>query len=68
MDNRSFLDKLKFSVSDSSLHYYLYNWMCPSMSPDKVMIAANVPPPVSTQSCLKPKVLSDVCVFCPKKL
>ncbi|XP_035469596.2 glycylpeptide N-tetradecanoyltransferase 2 isoform X1 [Scophthalmus maximus] len=36
MDNRSFLDKLKFSVSDSSLHYYLYNWMCPSMSPDKV--------------------------------
>uniref|UniRef100_UPI0037E88903 glycylpeptide N-tetradecanoyltransferase 1-like n=1 Tax=Semicossyphus pulcher TaxID=241346 RepID=UPI0037E88903 len=36
MDNKSFLEKLKFSVHDSSLHYYLYNWMCPNMSPDKV--------------------------------
>ncbi|XP_019127492.2 glycylpeptide N-tetradecanoyltransferase 1 [Larimichthys crocea] len=36
MDNKSFLEKLKFSVSDTSLHYYLYNWMCPNVSPDKV--------------------------------
>ncbi|XP_042252308.1 glycylpeptide N-tetradecanoyltransferase 1-like [Thunnus maccoyii] len=36
MDNKSFLEKLKFSISDNSLHYYLYNWMCPNMSPDKV--------------------------------
>ncbi|KAM8729515.1 glycylpeptide N-tetradecanoyltransferase 1-like isoform 1-T1 [Acanthopagrus schlegelii] len=36
MDNKSFLEKLKFSISNSSLHYYLYNWMCPNMSPDKV--------------------------------
>uniref|UniRef100_A0A8C9XIF0 Glycylpeptide N-tetradecanoyltransferase n=2 Tax=Sander lucioperca TaxID=283035 RepID=A0A8C9XIF0_SANLU len=36
MDNRSFLEKLKFSINDKSLHYYLYNWMCPKMSPDKV--------------------------------
>ncbi|KAI3365267.1 hypothetical protein L3Q82_010360 [Scortum barcoo] len=36
MDNKSFLEKLKFSVNDGSLHYYLYNWMCPNVSPDKV--------------------------------
>ncbi|XP_074476443.1 glycylpeptide N-tetradecanoyltransferase 1-like isoform X2 [Sebastes fasciatus] len=36
MDNKSFLEKLKFSVDDKRLHYYLYNWMCPTMSPDKV--------------------------------
>ncbi|XP_035000886.1 glycylpeptide N-tetradecanoyltransferase 1 isoform X2 [Hippoglossus stenolepis] len=36
MENKDFLERLKFSVSDSSLHYYLYNWMCPNISPDKV--------------------------------
>ncbi|KAK2884765.1 glycylpeptide N-tetradecanoyltransferase 1-like [Channa argus] len=36
MDNMSFLEKLKFSISNKSLHYYLYNWMCPNMSSDKV--------------------------------
>ncbi|XP_026171293.1 glycylpeptide N-tetradecanoyltransferase 2-like [Mastacembelus armatus] len=36
MENKGFLEKLKFSISDRSLHYYLYNWMCPNMSPDKV--------------------------------
>ncbi|XP_029312312.1 glycylpeptide N-tetradecanoyltransferase 2-like [Cottoperca gobio] len=36
MDNKSFLEKLKFIVNDKSLHYYMYNWMCPNMSPDKV--------------------------------
>ncbi|XP_033466892.2 glycylpeptide N-tetradecanoyltransferase 2-like [Epinephelus lanceolatus] len=36
MDNMSFLETLKFSINDRSLHYYLYNWMCPNMSPDKV--------------------------------
>ncbi|XP_023254346.1 glycylpeptide N-tetradecanoyltransferase 2-like [Seriola lalandi dorsalis] len=36
MDNKDFLEKLKFSNSDKSLHYYLYNWACPNMSPDKV--------------------------------
>uniref|UniRef100_A0A3Q2DH98 Glycylpeptide N-tetradecanoyltransferase n=1 Tax=Cyprinodon variegatus TaxID=28743 RepID=A0A3Q2DH98_CYPVA len=37
MDNLSFLEKLKFTLSDKSLHYYLYNWMCPPMSPNKVL-------------------------------
>ncbi|XP_070783564.1 glycylpeptide N-tetradecanoyltransferase 1-like [Enoplosus armatus] len=36
MDNKSFLEKLRFSIGDTSLHYYLYNWMCPNVSPDKV--------------------------------
>ncbi|XP_039991510.1 glycylpeptide N-tetradecanoyltransferase 1-like isoform X2 [Xiphias gladius] len=36
MDNKDFLEKLKFSIGDECLHYYLYNWMCPNMSPDKV--------------------------------
>ncbi|XP_012737000.2 glycylpeptide N-tetradecanoyltransferase 1 [Fundulus heteroclitus] len=36
MDNVSFLEKLKFTISNKSVHYYLYNWTCPLMSPDKV--------------------------------
>ncbi|XP_068615557.1 glycylpeptide N-tetradecanoyltransferase 1-like [Brachionichthys hirsutus] len=36
MDNNHFLERLKFSASDTGLHYYLYNWMCPNMSQDKV--------------------------------
>ncbi|XP_037546965.1 glycylpeptide N-tetradecanoyltransferase 1-like [Nematolebias whitei] len=36
MNNMSFLEKLKFTISDKRVHYYLYNWMCPLMSPDKV--------------------------------
>lgn len=43
MDNKSFLEKLKFTVSDKCLHYYLYNWACPSMSSDKVTIPAASP-------------------------
>ncbi|TNN38542.1 Glycylpeptide N-tetradecanoyltransferase 2 [Liparis tanakae] len=35
MDNKSFLENLKFSITDKSLHFYLYNWRCPKMSPDK---------------------------------
>ncbi|CAN9509239.1 unnamed protein product [Ophioblennius macclurei] len=36
MDNTSFLEKMKFNVSPTTVHYYLYNWMCPNMGPDKV--------------------------------
>ncbi|XP_071398652.1 glycylpeptide N-tetradecanoyltransferase 1-like isoform X2 [Centroberyx affinis] len=36
MENKCFLEKLKFSISDKNLHYYLYNWMCPNISPDKL--------------------------------
>ncbi|XP_029568523.1 glycylpeptide N-tetradecanoyltransferase 1b isoform X2 [Salmo trutta] len=31
MENTSFLEKLKFGIGDKSLHYYLYNWRCPTI-------------------------------------
>ncbi|XP_076460540.1 glycylpeptide N-tetradecanoyltransferase 2-like [Babylonia areolata] len=36
MDNKEFLEKLKFGVGDGFLQYYLYNWKCPSMETNKV--------------------------------
>lgn len=36
MGNKMFLEKLKFGIGDGNLQYYLYNWKCPSMDPDKV--------------------------------
>lgn len=37
MDNKEFLEKLKFGVGDGFLQYYLYNWRCPSMDTHKVL-------------------------------
>lgn len=34
-----FLEKLKFGIGDGNLQYYLYNWKCPSMEPDKVRMS-----------------------------
>jgi glycylpeptide N-tetradecanoyltransferase len=36
MDNREFLETLKFGIGDGNLQYYLYNWKCPSMSPHRM--------------------------------
>lgn len=36
MDNNEFLEPLKFGVGDGNLQYYLYNWRCPSMTPNKI--------------------------------
>ena len=36
MDNKHFLEKLKFGVGDGFLQYYLYNWKCPSMEANQV--------------------------------
>ncbi|KRY51777.1 Glycylpeptide N-tetradecanoyltransferase 2, partial [Trichinella britovi] len=36
MDNKVFLEKLKFGKGDGHLHYYLYNWRCPVIPPDKI--------------------------------
>lgn len=36
MENKQFLEQLKFGVGDGNLQYYLYNWRCPTMTPDKV--------------------------------
>lgn len=37
MENKTFLEKLKFGVGDGNLQYYLYNWKCPSMGSEKVV-------------------------------
>ncbi|RXM29223.1 Glycylpeptide N-tetradecanoyltransferase 2 [Acipenser ruthenus] len=36
MENKTFLEKLKFGIGDGNLQYYLYNWKCPAMDPEKV--------------------------------
>ncbi|ODN06142.1 Glycylpeptide N-tetradecanoyltransferase 1 [Orchesella cincta] len=36
MDNKEFLENLKFGVGDGNLQYYLYNWRCPSVNPDEI--------------------------------
>ena len=36
MENRSFLDELKFGIGDGNLQYYLYNWKCPDMKPEQI--------------------------------
>lgn len=36
MENKEFIEKLKFGVGDGTLHYYLYNWKCPFMAPEQV--------------------------------
>ena len=38
MDNKEFLEKLKFGIGDGNLQYYLYNWRCPTMEPNQVNI------------------------------
>lgn len=35
MENSEFLKDLKFGIGDGNLHYYLYNWACPQISPEK---------------------------------
>ncbi|KAK5638730.1 hypothetical protein RI129_013025 [Pyrocoelia pectoralis] len=36
MDNKEFLETLKFGIGDGNLQYYLYNWKCPSMPATKI--------------------------------
>ncbi|XP_044729600.1 glycylpeptide N-tetradecanoyltransferase [Chrysoperla carnea] len=36
MDNREFLEPLKFGIGDGNLQYYLYNWRCPPMNTQKI--------------------------------
>lgn len=36
MENKEFLEPLKFGIGDGNLQYYLYNWRCPSIVPEKV--------------------------------
>jgi glycylpeptide N-tetradecanoyltransferase len=34
MENKKFLQDLKFGIGDGNLQYYLYNWRSPSMIPE----------------------------------
>lgn len=36
MENKTFLEPLKFGIGDGNLQYYLYNWRCPNMNPEDV--------------------------------
>lgn len=36
MDNKSVLEELKFGIGDGNLQYYLYNWKCPDMTPERI--------------------------------
>ncbi|XP_050545821.1 glycylpeptide N-tetradecanoyltransferase 1 [Daktulosphaira vitifoliae] len=36
MDNKEFLEQLKFGVGDGNLQYYLYNWKCPELNSNKI--------------------------------
>uniref|UniRef100_A0A096LWW5 Glycylpeptide N-tetradecanoyltransferase n=1 Tax=Poecilia formosa TaxID=48698 RepID=A0A096LWW5_POEFO len=62
MDNMSFLEKLKFTISDKSVHYYLYNWKCPLMSPDKVLTTV-VSPLAKRHFCLSVCESAILCRF-----
>eukprot|EP00656_Telonema_subtile_P054245 TRINITY_DN805_c0_g1_i1.p1 TRINITY_DN805_c0_g1~~TRINITY_DN805_c0_g1_i1.p1 ORF type:complete len:437 (-),score=123.46 TRINITY_DN805_c0_g1_i1:184-1494(-) len=35
MDNREFIDKLKFGMGDGNLQYYLFNWRTNDITPDQ---------------------------------
>ena len=36
MENKIFLEELKFGMGDGNLHYYFYNWKSPDIPPEKV--------------------------------
>ncbi|MFT7814729.1 glycylpeptide N-tetradecanoyltransferase 1-like isoform X2 [Arapaima gigas] len=36
MENKTFLENLKFVSGEGNVHHYLYNWKCPSVRPEKV--------------------------------
>lgn len=38
MQNTEFLKDLKFGIGDGHLHYYLYNWRIPELTPSNVGI------------------------------
>ncbi|XP_036163174.1 glycylpeptide N-tetradecanoyltransferase 2 isoform X5 [Myotis myotis] len=37
MENKTFLEKLKFGIGDGNLQYYLYNWRCPGTDSEKTL-------------------------------
>lgn len=41
MENTQFLENLKFGIGDGNLQYYIYNWKCPPMLANKVILEFN---------------------------
>lgn len=35
MENKQFLEQLKFGIGDGNLQYYLFNWKCREIAPEK---------------------------------
>ena len=54
MDNKEFLEKLKFGIGDGNLQYYLYNWRCPPMQPHQVTMTDTY--------CLDISIWHNVCL------
>ena len=42
MRNETFLDDLKFNAGDGDLNFYLYNWKCPPVAPNKEVRLVNL--------------------------
>ena len=42
MDNKEFMEKLKFGSGDGNIQYYLYNWKCPLIPAEKVCPAFSI--------------------------
>lgn len=42
MENKEFLEELKFGVGDGDLQYYLFNWKCPTFCPEQVSTTLNL--------------------------
>ena len=38
MENKSFLEELKFGIGDGELHYYLFNWRIRKLDPSEIGI------------------------------
>ncbi|UJR18703.1 hypothetical protein I4U23_005610 [Adineta vaga] len=38
MDNKEFIEKLKFGGGDGNIQYYIYNWKCPLIPAEKVAL------------------------------
>lgn len=65
MENKTFLEKLKFGIGDGNLQYYLYNWKCPGMEPEKVSVSSEVAE-ISQDIHKMPKYYSVMMLFSRK--
>jgi hypothetical protein len=57
MENKEFLEALKFGLGDGNLQYYLYNWRCPPIPPNQVCLTTFFLVRIYTNICLGDKLL-----------